>query len=69
MTRTSRGPSLLRDFGAIAALYVDIFRLMEKRATGHGLIIRYTPPEDMPGVGREDLRQERRERQEAHTGR
>lgn len=46
MPNKIREPSLLRDVGAIAGLYVDLFRLMEKRATGHSLIVRYEPPEE-----------------------
>jgi hypothetical protein len=48
MPKSTREPSLLKDVGAIAGLYVDLFRMMEKRATGHSLIVKYTPPEEMP---------------------
>ncbi len=68
MRKSARPPSLFRDVGAIAGLYVDIFRLMEKRATGHGLIIRYTPPEEMPDVVREETLAREREREGAHAG-
>ncbi len=69
MIKSSRTPSLFRDVGAIAGLYVDIFRLMEKRATGHGLIVRYTPPEEMPDVVRDEMAAPERERETAHAGR
>ena len=68
MPKTVRKPSLLQDVGAIAGLYVDIFRLMEKRATGHGLIIRYTPPEELPDVAREEMAAREQEREKAHSG-
>jgi hypothetical protein len=66
MRKSARPPSLFRDVGAIAGLYVDIFRLMEKRATGHGLIVRYTPPEEMPDFVHEEIVAQERER--AHAG-
>lgn len=57
MPNRIREPSLLRDVAAIAGLYVDLFRLMEKRATGHSLIVRYEPREeqDLPDVVREGM--------------
>lgn len=69
MPRTVRKPTLLQDFGAIAGLYVDIFRLMEKRATGHGLIIRYTPPEELPDFAREEMAARDDERERARASR
>lgn len=68
MRKSARPPSLFRDVGAIAGLYVDIFRLMEKRATGHGLIIRYTPPEEMPDAAREEASGRARELENVQTG-
>lgn len=51
MSKSSRArePSLIRDAGALAGMYLNIFRLMEKRATGQSLIVTYEPP-----VGRAD---------------
>jgi hypothetical protein len=69
MPKTARKPSLLQDVGAIAGLYVDIFRLMEKRATGHSLIIKYTPPDEWPDVSREEMAAPEQEREAVHAGR
>jgi hypothetical protein len=69
MPKTARKPSLLQDVGAIAGLYVDIFRLMEKRATGHSLIIKYTPPDEWPDVSREEMAAREQEREAVHAGR
>jgi hypothetical protein len=69
MRKSARPPSLFRDVGAIAGLYVDIFRLMEKRATGHSLIVRYTPPEEMPDFAHEEMAAQERDRETAHAGR
>ena len=68
MPKTARKPSLLQDVGAIAGLYVDIFRLMEKRATGHSLIIKYTPPDEWPDVSREEIVAPEQEREKVHAG-
>ena len=63
-------PSLLQDVGAIAGLYVDIFRLMERRATGHSLIVKYTPPDDLPDVAQEEMAvAQEQSREPAHAGR
>lgn len=67
MRKSSREPSLLKEVGAIAGLYVDVFRLMEKRATGHSLIVRYTPPEEMPERAAEETAD--RELEKAGAGR
>jgi len=71
VTNRIREPSLLRDVGAIAGLYVDLFRLMEKRATGHSLIVRFEPPEeeDLPNVVREEISVSQEEREEVGAGR
>lgn len=53
MPRTSRQPSLLKDIGAIADLYIDLVRLAGRRATGHSTIITYSPPEE--GASLQDL--------------
>jgi hypothetical protein len=68
MRKSARSPSLLKDVGAIAGLYVDLFRLMEKRATGHSLIVRYQPPDELPDVAREEIAAAAREREEVHAG-
>ena len=65
MPRTSRQPSLLHDVGAIADLYVDLFRLMGKRITGHGLIVTYTPPGEVADAVREEMAV--REKERAHA--
>ncbi len=67
MPRTSRQPSLLHDVGAIADLYVDLFRLMGKRITGHGLIVTYTPPEEVADAVREEMAVREREKERAHA--
>ncbi len=69
MPKIARNPSLLREAGAIAGLYVGIFRMMEKRATGHSLIIKYTPPDEWPDVSREEMAAQEQERDLAHAGR
>ncbi len=69
MPKTIRKPSLLQDVGAIAGLYVDIFRLMERRATGQSPIVRYTPPEDLPDVSREEIAAQAPRREPVHAAR
>ena len=69
MPRTSRQPSLLHDVGAIADLYVDLFRLMGKRITGHGLIVTYTPPEEVADAVREEMLAAESDRERVHAGR
>jgi len=70
MPRTIRKrPSLLQDVGAIAGLYVDIFRLMERRATGQSPIVRYTPPEELPDVARDEMAAPEPRRERVHAGR
>ncbi len=69
MPKTIRKPSLLQDVGVIAGLYVDIFRLMERRATGQSPIVRYTPPEDLPDVAREEIAAQAPRREPVHAAR
>ena len=69
MSKSSRQPSLLKDDGALAGLYVDLFRMMEKRATGHSLIVKYTPPEEMPPMSAAAVAESERKREHAHAGR
>jgi hypothetical protein len=71
MPKSSRSPSLLRDVGAIAGLYVDLFRLMEKRATGHSLIVKFEPPEEqpLPDAAHDEISTSACSREEVHAGR
>jgi hypothetical protein len=69
MPKSTREPSLLKDVGAIAGLYIDLFRMMEKRATGHSLIVKYTPPEEMPPEPHAAVAAPDRKREHAHAGR
>lgn len=68
MPKSTREPSLLKDVGTLAGMYVDLFRMMEKRATGHSLIVKYTPPEEMPPPHAAPAAPVRK-REHAHAGR
>ena len=69
MSKSTREPSLLKDVGAIAGLYVDLFRMMEKRASGHSLIVKYTPPEELVGSAWGEMPVPEEEPEFAHIGR
>jgi len=67
MPGTGQKPTLLQDVSAIAGLYLDVLRLMEKRITGHALIVTYSPPDPVAYVAHEEAPAAKGARERAHA--